>query len=370
MSRKVISLSIAIVAFAAIAAKSNAQAPGVPAQEVAPVIDKAVAYLKSAQGADGSFSPKLAGPGVTAIVAAGLIKCGVSPEDPLVAKSLTFIESSVQKDGGIYSKGLANYTTAVAVMAFTEANKGGKYDAVIRNAEAFLKNIQYGDDDSKPTHGGFSYDGPKSKKGAPDMSNTGFSIDALVAAGISKDDPALQKALKFVSRSQNLAGEFNDQAYAKNATAEDVGGFTYNFSSSDGKYMTPNGGLRSLGAMTYTGLKSFLYAGVAKDDPRVKAAVGWVRRNYTLEENPGMGKAGLFYYYQTFGKAMTAWGDDQFKDDKGKAHDWRRELFTALRARQLADGAWQNAGDATFGERDKNLATGFALISLSYCKAR
>ena len=67
MSRKVITVSmIAIVAFAAIAARVNAQAPGVPAQEVAPILDKAVGFLKSAQGADGSFSPKLAGPGVTA----------------------------------------------------------------------------------------------------------------------------------------------------------------------------------------------------------------------------------------------------------------------------------------------------------------
>ena len=34
--------------------------------------------------------------------------------------------------------------------------------------------------------------------------------------------------------------------------------------------------------MTYTGLKTFLYAGVGKDDPRVKAAVDWIRRHYTL----------------------------------------------------------------------------------------
>ena len=60
--------------------------------------------------------------------------------------------------------------------------------------------------------------------------------------------------------------------------------------------------------MTYAGLKSFLYAGVSKDDPRVKGAVDWIRRHYTLEENPGMGKAGLYYYYHTFAKAMDALG--------------------------------------------------------------
>lgn len=340
---------------------------GVPEKEIAPLVDKAIAYLKSSQGKDGSFAPKIAGPGVSAIVAAALIKNGVSPDDPLVAKTLKYTEDNVQPDGGVYNKRLANYTTAVAIMAFAEANKGGKYDAVIKNAEKFLKNIQHAGDESDPAHGGFSYDG----KGKPDMSNTGFSIDALVAAGISKDDPALKKALTFLTRSQNFPSEENTSAFAKKAAPDDLGGFTYNpLAGDDTKNQTPTGGLRSLGAMTYTGLKSFLYAGVKKDDPRVKAAVDWVRRHYTLEENPGMGKAGLYYYYQTFGKAMNAWGEDSFKDAAGKSHDWRRELFDTLRAKQLPDGAWQNQGDRTFGESDKDLATAFALLSLSYTKAK
>ena len=46
--------------------------------------------------------------------------------------------------------------------------------------------------------------------------------------------------------------------------------------------------------MTYAGLKSFLYAGVGKDDPRVKAAIEWVRKHYTLDENPNMGANGLW----------------------------------------------------------------------------
>ena len=120
--------------------------------------------------------------------------------------------------------------------------------------------------------------------------------------------------------------------------------------------------------MTYSGLKSFLYAGVSKDDPRVKAATDWIRRHYTLDENPGMGKSGLYYYYQTFAKAMKVLGEDEFKDAAGKGHNWRRELFEALKSRQNEDGSWQNKGDQTFAEADKNLATAFALISLSYCK--
>jgi hypothetical protein len=117
--------------------------------------------------------------------------------------------------------------------------------------------------------------------------------------------------------------------------------------------------------MTYAGLKSFLYAGVGKDDPRVKAAVDWIRRHYTLEENPGQKDAGLFYYYHVFAKAMDALGEDRFEDAKGVKHDWRKELFEALKSKQAADGNWANKNGA-FLENSPELATAFALLSLSY----
>ena len=39
-------------------------------KDVKAVLDKAIAYFKTSQGKDGSFATKLAGPGVSAIVAA------------------------------------------------------------------------------------------------------------------------------------------------------------------------------------------------------------------------------------------------------------------------------------------------------------
>jgi squalene-hopene/tetraprenyl-beta-curcumene cyclase len=191
----------------------------------------------------------------------------------------------------------------------------------------------------------------------------------LLASGLPKDDPAIQKALKFISRCQNLPGETNELPFAKKTTEDDKGGFTYVLSDkekAEGGYATKDGGLRSLGGMTYNGLKTFLFAGVGKDDQRVKAAILWIRNHWTLDENPGMGNAGLYYYYHTFGKAMTAWGEDQFEDAKGKKHDWRMELFQALAKKQAANGSWTNTGDKTFGESNSDLATAFALLSLSY----
>jgi squalene-hopene/tetraprenyl-beta-curcumene cyclase len=94
--------------------------------------------------------------------------------------------------------------------------------------------------------------------------------------------------------------------------------------------------------------------------------VKWIRRNYTLEENPGQGASGLFYYYHTFAKAMEALGEDEFADAAGKKHDWRKDLFEALSKRQSKDGGFRNLEDKAYGEADPTLATSFALLALSY----
>jgi hypothetical protein len=356
-------LSALVVSVAAIAAQPENEPT---ARDARPVIDKALAFLRTQQAPDGSFSSKRAGPGISAVVATALLRSGVSPKEPVLAAVLAYLEKNVQPDGGIYDKILANYTTAVGVMAFKEANSGGRYDAILKAAANFLKGIQHEEsttDLSKLEGGGFGYD----KKSRPDASNSGFSVEALLAAGLTKDDPAVKRAIEFMSRCQNLPGEHNTQPFAKKATKDDLGGFTYTPNLTDNQYASTDGGLRSLGGMTYGGLKSFLYAGVSKEDERVKAAVAWIRHHYTLEENPGMGKSGLYYYYHVFAKAMDALGENPFADAAGKRHFWKRELFDALAKNQQADGSWRNAGDKAFGEADPNLASGFAILSLSYC---
>ncbi len=346
----------------------TAEPAGADAKDLKAVLDKAASFLKKHQNEDGSFAPKLGGPGISALVAAGLIRNGYSPEDPLVAKSLAYLEKSVQKDGGIYDKQLANYTTSVALVTFAEANKNGKYDTIIKNASKFLKTLQYDEslvEDKDVKFGGVGYEG---RKGRPDLSNTQFFVEALLEAGVSKDDPAIQRALKFVSRCQNLPGETNDQPFAAKTTPDDKGGMVYNpIADKDNKARTAEGGLRSSGVMTYAGLKTFLHAGVDRNDPRVKAAVDWIGRHYTLEESPGQGQAGLYYYYHTFGKAMNALGQEQFKDRESKPHDWRADLFAALKKRQREDGSWSNDNGA-FAENVPELASAYAVLALSYCK--
>ncbi len=345
------------------------------AKSLEAVLDKARDYLKMHQKADGSFAPPQVGePGIAALTAAALIRSGRPVADPTVAKALKYLETSIKPDGGVYNRGLANYTTSLAVMAFHEANADRKYDSAIAASAKFLRSLQYGDggdvDEKDAKFGGTGYD-KKGARGGPDLSNTHFFLEALAASGASKADPAFQRALSFLSRSQNLPGEFNDLDYAKKAGDEDKGGFVYNVAAANdpkSDKRSATGGLRSEGGMTYSGLKSFLYSGVSKDDPRVKAAIGWIRRHYTLKENPGLGQAGLYYYYHVFAKAMHALGEDPFVDAKGVKHDWRKELFETLKEKQKADGSWANDNKA-FAENLPELATAFAVLALSYCKA-
>jgi squalene-hopene/tetraprenyl-beta-curcumene cyclase len=357
-------LAVAVLALGSPSRLAAADDHGPDPKELKALVDKGIAHLRKTQKDDGSWGEKRFNPGATALISAALLRNGLSADDPLLAKSIAYLEKKVHDDGGIYDKRLANYTTSVALMTFVEANTNHKYDTVISNATKYLKGLQYADDQKDVKFGGVGYDA----KSRPDVSNTQFFLDSLMAAGVSKDDPAVQRAVKFLSRCQNLPGETNDQPFAKKTTPDDKGGFTYIPDPDDKEHKTADGGLRSLGAMTYAGLKSFLYAGVAKDDPRVKAAIAWIRAHYTLEDNPGEGQNGLYYYYHTFAKAMTALGEEPFVDSSGKKHDWRKELFAALKERQNEDGSWVNNKDRAFGEKDKDLTTGFALLTLSYCK--
>jgi squalene-hopene/tetraprenyl-beta-curcumene cyclase len=340
----------------------------------APTIDsltrKAVGFLKPRQSAEGNWSPDRKEPGITALVITALLRSTlVTPGDPAITRGLAYLEQFIGPNGGLSEAAHANYATSIALMAFKEANKDGKYDAFLKGSQAFLTGKQWdeseGKDRSDAFYGGAGYGG---KNDRPDLSNTAFMIEALRESGLPADDPALQKALVFVSRSQNLKGEFNDQPFAGKVND---GGFIYT-PAKGGQSMAganEDGGLRSYAGMTYAGLKSMIYAGLKPDDPRVKAAIGYIKKNYSLDENPGMGQKGLYYYYQTFAKAFALLGEDTFTDAEGKPHDWRAELVEALAKRQDANGSWVNKADA-FMEGDPNLVTSYALLALAYARPK
>lgn len=360
-----VSLVAAITTLSAVGAESAA---GADTNSYERTVSKAIDYLTGkGQAEDGSYS-KHAGTGVTSLVTTALLRHGRTIHDPAVAPSLEFIESSVQPDGGIYQTGTLyrNYETCLAILCLQEANKDGRYDKLIKQADAFVKGLQWdeaeGKDPSDPAYGGGGY----GKHKRPDMSNTSFLVDALRAAGNDADSDAVQRALVFISRCQNLETEHNTTPFA---SKEPDGGFYYTCAAGGSSQAgeTANGGLRSYGSMTYAGLKSMIYAGVGPDDPRVKAAVEWIGKHYDLKSNPGMGDAGQYYYYHTFAKALAAVGEETVVDEDGTKHDWRAELIAELASRQQQDGTWVNE-NSRWLEGDPNLVTGYALLALSYCR--
>ena len=123
-------------------------------------VDRAVRHLTvKGQASNGSYSEQL-GIGPTALATFALLRHGRSVNDPIVAKSLLYLEASVQPDGGIHQPGtfVRNYETCLAMMCFKEANRKGRYDKILRRAEVFVKGLQW-DENAQKEKSDFSYGG-------------------------------------------------------------------------------------------------------------------------------------------------------------------------------------------------------------------
>ncbi len=189
-------------------------------------VERGIRYLETVgQAVDGSFS-SFAGTGPTSLAITAMLRNGRTPRHPSVAKGLKYLESCVQSGGGIYGKGgmFGNYETCAAIMCFQEANTDGQYDELLKEAEAYVRGVQWDESHGRESwdsyHGGSGYGGTT----RPDLSNTAFLVDALKARGADEDDEAIQRALTFVSRCQNLETEHNTTPFA--AKIND-GGFYY-----------------------------------------------------------------------------------------------------------------------------------------------
>jgi len=298
---------------------------------------------------------------------------------PQVRGALAVMLGYQQEDGGIYdpAQGKANYTTAVAVMVLAAADDPSLASS-LEQAVMYLRGLQIlpgsqtadGDvvSDDHPFSGGVGY----GEHGRPDLSSVGMWMQAMHDAGVSGDDPAMQRALAFVARTQNRS-ESNTSAWA--AAGSNDGGFVYapavrgDLTRGESKAGPGPGGrgLRSYGSMTYVGFKSLLYADLSRRDPRVRAALDWIGRYWRLDSNPNMpyerSGQGLYYYYHAMAKALRAWGEPTIASADGEEHNWRHELIDALAERVAEDGSWINPADRWF-EGDANLVTAYAVLAL------
>jgi squalene-hopene/tetraprenyl-beta-curcumene cyclase len=388
---------------------------------------KAIAYLKTQQDpktggwavppppAEGK-PPAPSYPAITGLVIngmamePGLIKGGVM--DPALEAGVRYILGKQQPDGGIYDRILPSYNTSICISALAHV-KTPESQAAVKKAAAFLKTLQWSEgaategaaaSDVKhatkdnPFYGGVGY----GRSGRPDLSNLGFFVQAMHDAEVPESDPAFQRALVFLQRVQ-MDDRVNDQPYAKGSRQ---GGFIYSTGESgekagSGQSMagqieeTLDDGskvsrLRAYGSMTYAGFKSYIYAHLAKDDPRVAAALDWIKRHYTVEENPGVGTDGTYYYLVTFARALDAWGAETLEvwplpksaasgpapgpapapaeappAGPAQERDWANDLIDRLAALQNEDGSFKSVDDRWM-ESNPVLITAYGLIALEH----
>jgi squalene-hopene/tetraprenyl-beta-curcumene cyclase len=336
-----------------------------PETEVAArsALDKGFQWLREAQSADGSWSDKRF-PGMSALALWAMANANLPTNTEAAQKAEAYLVACAQPDGGIYvpipgrrGGGLGNYNTCLCLTALHAAGAGARHTSTLLAARAYIASTQI---ETAGLHeGGFGYD-KKSPREYTDLNNTFYALDAMRRTqDLEEARPAGEKkvtvdwdaAKRYVLSMQQTEGE-------------DAGGFVYNRevprAGKDGK--VPQ--LKAYGSMTYAGLLAMLHCELSRDDPRVRSVYKYIGQHWTLEENPGQGNQGLYFYYDVLARALDAAGFQQVELADGTMVDWKEALAEALIRRQQADGSWANENNR-FWEADPALSTSYALLALT-----
>ncbi len=323
-------------------------------------LDKGAAFLLATQAADGYWSDKQM-PALTALPVWALSGMKDAPATA-IEKGVKYVLSTQRDDGGFYvpkpgrgGSGLGNYNTSVCLSALFVSGKAPT--AALLKARSYIASSQLTGDDTMA--GGFGYD-KVSRRRYADLSNTGYALDAMrrtesleeLRTDGKRVDVNWEKALAFVENLMKTEGP-------------DAGGAAYNERTPQAGSVTNRAGkvhLRAYGSMTYAAVLSMCHANLDKSDPRVRQSLAYSEKNWSVDENPGMGNQGLYYFYDIMARALAASGVDKVGN-----HDWRKELSAKLLSLQKPDGSWANDNNR-FWEADPVLCTSFAMLTLQLCR--
>jgi squalene-hopene/tetraprenyl-beta-curcumene cyclase len=344
--------------------------------EIQHAINRGIAWLQANQNSNGWWStpdqPAVTGLALTAALGDPSGKF-TNAWPPWINQGYSFLLSNARPDGGIHRSNLVTYNTAISLVALMAANRP-EFDSTARQARQFLIGLQR--DFKEPGRADDVFDGGigyGSKYEHSDMGNTLAALEAIYHSRRLVADPPRPgtreldwaAAIQFLQNCQNLPSH-NAQPWASE-DPKHRGGFIYypghSMAGTETNAVTKRVALRSYGSISYGGLLSYIYANLQSNDPRVVAVFDWLRRNYTLEENPGMGPQGYYYYLHTMTKALTAYGVMDLELAQGQKVSWRREVATRLLNLQQKDGSWMN-DNGRWWERDPALVTSYAVLSL------
>jgi len=364
--RKMSFLLSAVVAGMALGVRAQGISPELE-KEVRASVNKGLQWLKACQKPGGAWSDD-GMPALTALPLWARSASGDKAFAPEADRAVAFLLARQQPDGGIYvpvpgrkGGGLGNYNTSICVAALFATGRREVMPAVLK-ARSYIAASQHAGDDLHA--GGFGYDKDAGRRYS-DLNNTHFSMDAmrrtqgaedLRPAGEKRADINWDEALKYVTQMQNKEGET-------------AGGFAYNTQDPKGGAVTNADGrvmLRAYGSMTYAGLLALVHARLEKSDPRVRSAVEFGSRFWTLEENPGQGQQGLFFYYNVMSRALSAAGLEALPKHAAAGEiRWREEVARKIIGLQKADGSWVNDNNRWW-ENDPVLATSYSLLALEF----
>ena len=363
--------------------------PGLDPAELNAGLQRATDWLVAGQDPDGAWRSRTY----------GNMKDGASLTPP-VLKALVFPESGAER---AIARGLAGlaarepgsedaphldypvYTSALAVLLLSRDPTAAERESRERWL-AFLDTWQLDEDlgwrPEDPAYGGFGYALRPPRRPAPgepapdfeaDISSTLFALGAMRLAGREPEHPAIQKGLRLVERCQNLP--------LGDAPADpelDDGGFFFSptnpLQNKAGESAVDASGrqrYRSYGTATADGLRALLRCGLGPEHPRVRAALAWLGRNWSVDHVPGayaparLGDrdAPWFYWCWTFAHAMRALGLVELQTPAGP-RAWAPELARAVLARQRPDGSFANT-NGFVREDDPLVATPFACAVLA-----
>ncbi len=342
--------------------------PPVLKEEVQEAIGTGLAWLTKNQdvktGAWGNpEQPALTAMAVLAFLGDPKVEKHAAPPES-VRKAYAFIRTHAKADGGIYGKGLAVYNTALCLSSLL-LDDDGQSRALTPGAKRFLDHhrsgfelrVESGDAAESVSGGSVSLESLSNALESFRQSEEATKDSA--PGGNGPDDLDFEAARKFLQQSQKPSA--GAAVETKAASDEDRGGGAgrpAKAPGADGRVA-----LRASGEMTYDGLLSLIYAPMGSDDPRLDAFLGWLQENYSIEENPGLGRQGLFYYYHSIAKVLSIRKIDRLKLKNGTEVDWRRDLARKILAAQQKDGSWVNR-NGRWWENDPFLVSSYALLTL------
>ena len=267
------------------------------------------------------------------------------------SRATAFLLANRRPGGGIYAegRGLRIYTSGVAARALEAENRrSGSAEVLAAAREAGL----------------FAYRGGVPESWVDDLGADQAARGDLAeragqilesATGLSEGE---RRALEFLRRQDPGAGPLRPPQRVR-----------------DPRWELPGPEDQ---ALSYEDVLPLVYAELRPEQQLARRALLALKSWYTLEENPDLTRRwttsgfhqpeqGLYYYYLTLARVLTAYHTPRLALDDGTTRDWPRELSRKLIKLQREDGSWVNE-TARWWEGEPVLTTSYALLALRLCR--